>query len=145
MGRNQVYWNPTQIPFMDVGTYFGGGPTDVLRQFLSGTSPFIRSPIEQATGRSLNSGAPVGDDTMSYLGSQITPPTLPALWSIAHGKGESTDYSKLLGGGLYNVGPQQQLGELRRQQDIIQAILKAKKPQRARSWEPGYGQAVQTG
>jgi len=145
MGRNQVYWNPTQIPFMDVGTYFGGGPTDVLRQFLSGTSPFIRSPIEQATGRSLNSGAPVGDDTMSYLGSQITPPTLPALWSIAQGKGEPTDVSKLLGGGLYNVGPQQQLGELRRQQDIIQAILKAKKPQRARSWEPGYGQAVQTG
>jgi hypothetical protein len=137
LGRNQVYWNPSVLPFMDIGQYFSGNPQDIGRQLLGGTTPLLRIPIEQATGRMLSSGAPVGDTT-NYYGGNILPPSAGALKSLVTGKVEPTDIGKLLGLSLYNVGPQQQLGELRRQQDPVQAILRAKK-QRPRSWEPGYG------
>lgn len=142
VGRNQIYWNPNVIPFMDLGTYFNEAPSPVGvgRQFASNLSPLIRAPIEQSTGRMLNSGAPVGD-TLTYGGQQVLPPSVPALSAILRGKGEAPDWGKLTGASLYNVGPQQNLSELRRQQDTVQALLKAQKKRRARSWEPGYGEA----
>jgi hypothetical protein len=137
VGRNQIYWNPNIIPSTDIGQYFGSGsPTDIGRQFLSGLTPMARVPIEQATGRMLSSGAPVGN-LPTYLGQQVLPPSTYAAKAIATGKGEPTDIGKLLGVSLYNVGPQQQLGELRRQQDIVTALLKARKKQQPRSWESG--------
>jgi hypothetical protein len=74
-------------------------------------------------------------DTPTYIGQNVLPPSLTPLNAIRQGKAEPTDWAKLLGLSLYNVGPQQQLGELRRQQDIVQAILRSKKPEKKRSWE----------
>ena len=134
LGRNQIYWNPSMIPFMDIGQYTEGGPQGMVRQFLGSTTPIARTPIEYASGQRISTGAPMGD-TLSYAQSSLLPPSIMPIKDIATGKGEPTDWGKLLGLGIYNVGPQQQLGELKRQQDIVQAILKSKKPKRKRSWE----------
>jgi hypothetical protein len=151
IGRNQLYFNPSIIPSSDIGQYFNAqNPLDVLRTFGASVTPVVRMPIEQATGRMLNSGAPVGQMS-NYLDQNIAPPSLSAAASLLPfrvntpvasfgGKGEPQDIAKLLGITLYPVGPQQQLGELRRQQDPIQALLKARKTKRPRSWESGYGQ-----
>jgi len=134
VGRNQTYWNPSIIPFTDIGQYFSGGVEGTARKLLGSTTPLLRSPIEYATGQKIDTGAPMGD-TPTYISQNVLPPSLTPLNAIRQGKVESTDIGKLLGLSLYNVGPQQQLGELRRQQDIVQAILRSKKPLKKRSWE----------
>lgn len=134
VGRNQTYWNPSIIPFTDIGQYFSGGVEGTARKLLGSTTPLLRSPIEYATGQKIDTGAPMGD-TPTYISQNVLPPSLTPLNAIRQGKVESTDIGKLLGLSLYNVGPQQQLGELRRQQDIVQAILRSKKPEKKRSWE----------
>jgi hypothetical protein len=138
-GRNGVYWNPSVLPFSDIQTYFGGGPKAIAQNLLNTTTPMLRMPIEQATGVSLYSGGPVQSAGPQYYGGGIIPPVTNPLWQYIKGEGDVTDLGKLLGLSLYNVGPKEQLGELRRQEDPIQAILKAQSLSRKppRSWEPG--------
>jgi hypothetical protein len=122
---------------MDLAQYTQGGVKGALGQVLGSTSPLIRVPLEQSLQRRLDTGAPITQGGVEYATKQILPPSIPSVFEIARGKGEPTDISKLLGLSLYNVGPQQQLGELRRQQDTVTAILKAKKAKTRpkRSWE----------
>jgi hypothetical protein len=141
VGRNATYWNPNIFPFYDVPQYLGGGPQNMLLNALGTTALPIRASIELGMGRSLMTGGPLPDTGMGYGQTSLLPPSVPRVWDIARGQADPTDWAKLFGVSLYNVGPQQQLGELRRQQDPVQALLaaRARKP---RSWEPGYGQPV---
>jgi hypothetical protein len=134
VGRNATYWNPNVFPFYDIPQYFGGGPQDVIRNALGTTTPFLRMPIEIGMERSLMTGGPLPDTGMGYGQQSIVPPSASRILDIIRGQSDPTDVAKLFGISLYNVGPQQQLGELRRQQDPVQALLAArnKKP---RSWE----------
>lgn len=123
-GRNGVYWEPSVIPFTDIGQYTEGGPQGIISTLLGTTSPFIRTPIEYATGRSLQTGGPLQDSGMGYAGANILPPTLPRVKDILTGQSDMTDVAKLLGISLQNVGDSQMSGELRRQQDPLQIQIK---------------------
>lgn len=123
-GRNGLYWNPSVIPFSDISQYSEGGVSGILSSALGATNPLLRMGIEQATGKSLYSGGNLPDTGMGYAGANILPPSISPALDIARGQGDAHDIAKLLGLSLYDVGPQQQLGELRRQQDPIQQKIR---------------------
>jgi hypothetical protein len=137
-GRNGLYWDPSVIPFMDVPRFLEGGPQGLLQTAIGSTTPFARMPVELAFGRSLLTGGPLPDTGRGYIGSNILPPQWLKAAGLASGqdeiagiptgsKGGAIDIAKLLGISLQEVGDQQMLGELRRQQDPVQARIHALK------------------
>lgn len=113
------------LPFQDIGKYTEGGKQGILRSIVSQMTPIARIPIEQATGQSLFSGAPIKSDT-DYLSQQM--PMVRILNALRQGKlTKSQAINYVTGAGVYDVGPAQAASELRRQQQPLKAQTRALK------------------
>lgn len=127
-GRNSIYWTPPN-PMTDPANLTEGGSQGIISNLLAQTNPAIRMPFEYATGKTLFSGAPVKDS------SKFTTDIIPHVRTTRKLKedlsGESgkdpkiTFLNWLSGAGLQEVGEKQKQSELRRQQDSLQAYIRA--------------------
>lgn len=125
-GRNGVYWNPGSVfPVMDLNEFFGQGtPRDLLERQLSGLTPFAQVPIQQITGYNFYSGRPQRKGILQNI-LETTP---MGRYSYGISQGDSPWTTRLTnlatGASLTSLNEGMQRGELRRQEDIIQAILR---------------------
>lgn len=126
LGKDK-YLTPN-LPITDIGRNIhydsdqglSGSLKEMLARQLSSTAPAIRIPFEQATGRSLFSGGPIGPDT-DYFPRQI--PVLNVIKKINDGKMTLDQQLNYLISAGYRVNTDKsKASELRR----IKAILNAK-------------------
>lgn len=126
-GHNSVYFAPP-LPFMDLGKWAEGTPKEILANVLSQSTPALKIPFEQAYGRQLYSGAPIQSNTQ-YASQQV--PLARVLEKLREGKMTKWQWGNYLAGlSMYENTPQLQKGELRRQQDILNARLHKAKLER---------------
>jgi hypothetical protein len=132
-GRNGVYWNPSGIsPLLSLRETFGDGgsiadlPRGMVEGQLAGLTPFAQVPLQQITGYNFFTGRETDNSLLENVVS-----TVP-VGRMGYGQlsGEKPISSAsllnyLTGTGLQEVTPGMQQGELRRQEDIIQALLRS--------------------
>jgi hypothetical protein len=131
------------FPLEDLSRSYSGSTSEVLRKQLGQTSPIARALVENATGKSLVSGAPLHGGLPQYLTNQLpltrfasnlkNPPTpnriiLPGEQTTQKPGTEIFNFLTGLGG--RQITPQMQLSELRRQQTPISARIRSIKTQR---------------
>jgi hypothetical protein len=144
--QDPVFLQP-DLPINQVQEWFGGfgegegvgghlaeGAKQMGQTAYDQLSPFATGLPELAYGQTM-SGAPVSQDLRQFLLSQLPVSTVGNAAITGGPEGESTfeglpgplKYERVLnfltGAGIRKVGPSRQKGELRRQQDILQAIL----------------------
>jgi hypothetical protein len=113
------------LPFQDISKFVEGGKRGILQSVMSQLTPGMRIPIEQTTGQTLFSGAPIRSDTEYF--SQQVPLARIGQQLIKSGEGiggRGLTRDKLInyitGAGAHEIGPKQVASELRRQQDPLQ-------------------------
>lgn len=126
-GRNGIYWNPQSLfPVMDLNEFFGHGtPKEMVERQLSGITPLAQIPIQQTTNYNFYTGRPHNKGLMQTL--LETSPVGRYSYGVA--SGEQSPVSTRLtnwftGLGLTSLNSGMQRGELRRQEDIIQRLLR---------------------
>lgn len=153
--KNARYWAP-DLPIQQVDQFLGGfskghgigghleqGAEQLAREGLGASTPALSSIIEAATQRDIQTGAPRHGGiaaqlkdmlpTVSLL-SQARGPRESRSPTITHIKigGKSIPVSErllnwLTGAGIREVTPLRQRSQLRKEQDVIQAIIAARK------------------
>lgn len=122
-GKNSIYWVPA-LPFHDISRYIEGGEQGLWQNFASQATPAIRIPFERATGKQVFSGANAGPAGQYFAGQN---PLLRNIYNIATGKQDPLSWKSanyISGLGIQEVTPGQVAGELRRQEDQTQAIIR---------------------
>lgn len=139
MGGDQPVFLAFPTPFHEAMERIGDvydtitdpGEHSIQRLAQSGSSmlnPFIRTPVEVAVGRQTFTGAPT--DAKS-AGMNVVPPLRTASQLVGAVKeGDGAERNRVLlnyltGLGVQRAGVPQQKGELRRQEDIVQGLLRA--------------------
>jgi hypothetical protein len=123
-GKNAIYWVPG-LPFQDIAKYTEGGEQGIFQNIVSQVTPAARIPFEKATGKQTFSGSDVPGN-VEYLSGQN--PILRNIFNIATGKQKpisAKSFNYITGAGLQEVTQGQKAGELRRQQDQSQQILRS--------------------
>jgi hypothetical protein len=121
---NGLFWNPEVLPVYSMGEAFGyGDPMEIARGIAAQGSPFFRVPLEKMTNFSLYRGGP---DTASNLDTvRDMTPVGRLLGRLAGGTLQPEHVSSWLSGiSLSRPSDQMVRGELRRQEDIVQRILR---------------------
>lgn len=135
-GRNGVYWNPGNVsPFLGLDRYLGEGdsPGDVIGSMvegqLSGLTPAAQIPLQQITGHNFFTGRPTDQSLVDQLVTLA--PAGRYLSEVGdENNSESLDVLNwLTGAGITQVHPGMVQGELRRQEDIVQELLRRKREQ----------------
>lgn len=139
-GRNGVYWKPESLlPVFDIGKLTQGTEsmtTNVIGNAMSNLSPFIRAPIERATGTSLYTGAPMEGPLPQYSARELLNPSYiqnimklamgedAPSWALRPGESDpNVQGPNIFAAGLHRLTERQMLGELNRQQDPMQAAI----------------------
>lgn len=129
-GSNGLYWNPNSfMPVYDLNEFFGSGsPEDIIERQLSGLTPFAQVPIQQITGHNFYTGRPQSKGILQNV-LETTP---MGRYSYGVTQGDSPWSTRLLnlvsGAGVTSLNEGMQRGELRRQEDIVQALLRERAP-----------------
>lgn len=145
-GRNGTYWNPSGLfPVMSLDDMFGGEggltdiPSDIVENQLAGLTPLARLPVEQVTGHDFFTGRPTDRSFGERLVTQI--PLGRIGYQSTVGGGEQplalTLGNWATGAGVREVTQGQIAGELRRQEDIVQTLLRRRNEERQRSLAEG--------
>lgn len=125
-GKNAIYW-AAPLPFQDITKYAEGGQKGILQSVLSQVTPAARVPFEMATGKQVFSGANIKGN-VPLAASQV--PILNQLYNTLTGKQKPASlktFNWATGAGISEVTQAQKSGELRRQQDSLQGIIRARK------------------
>lgn len=135
LGTNNAMYVDPRLPISQAAETFTGSPNDVIRKVLGQT--VARPAVELGTKTSTLTGAPISGSIPQYIGQQfpisriassIIAPKKP---NRVLGKGETTGSPIIKALEIFNpvslreVTTQSQLSELRRQQDPVQAQLRA--------------------
>lgn len=143
-GRNAVYWNPSAaFPVFQLSEIFGGGSNigagesfssqalgDTVEGQLGMLTPFLRAPIEAVSGHDFFTGRQNDDSIVERLLNQ-TPITRMLRQAFQGELGTTRGASWLATPGVVELTPGQMQGELRRQEDIVQALLRRRREQAA--------------
>lgn len=131
-GRNGIYWNPNSLfPVMGLDNVFGSGsPRDIVQGQLAGLHPGIQIPIQQITDYNFFTGRQ-DDKSLLQAVTELAPIGRYG-YGVAAGDqpvGSTRVANWLLGQGLTSLNEGMERGELRRQEDIVQALLRRKREQ----------------
>lgn len=141
LGTSNAIYGDVPIPLEDLGRQFAGSPSDMLRRAFGQTTPPLRMAAELGFKKSALSGAPT-PPVRQYLQNQV--PWVRLATQLAHPSrpnrvilpGErfaspgQEIFNQLTGAGLKEITQQAQMSELRRQQDPLQARLRAARTRR---------------
>lgn len=138
---NGMFWNPQVLPVMSLDETLGQGmgpggvipdPMEFLKTQMAGTSPMLRIPVEQIADYSFFRDGPENASNLETL-RDLTP--IGRLtgrgYNTVQGSGEGGQglrpedlASWLLGISVVRPSDSQVRGELRRQEDIVQRIMR---------------------
>lgn len=123
-GKNAIYWLPG-LPFDDIAKYTEGGGRGIIKNIASQVTPFVKSPLEYASGKNLYTGANIKSGP-EYAAGHL--PIARNLYNIAKGKQEILSPKTgryITGVGIEEVTPAQRDAELRRQENQTQAAIRS--------------------
>lgn len=127
IGNDNPVFMTNNLPMMDPFNWVEGGKEGIMRNAISGINPLLKVPIEQTTGESLFTGAPIKGS--GQYAAELFPMGRLAYDRFIKEQTADTNASdtKLLnyltGAGLYETPPVALRGEQRRQMDPKQSYV----------------------